>query len=1000
MPVEFLTEEQRQRYGRFQGEPSPEILARYFHLDDSDRERIARHRGEHNRLGFAVQLCTVRFLGTFLEDLCEVPATIPVVLAHQLGIEHPEGFATYSTGEQRWEHAEEIRQQSGYHHFSAPFAQFRLNRWLYALCWTGTDRPGALFERATTWLLSHKILLPGVTVLERQIAHLRNRVHARLWKALGRGVSPAAQARLFALLTVPPPGPASLLDRLRKGPFRRSAPELVRALQRVETVRALGLPEKVSARIPPGRIQALARFAMTAKVSTIERFPDARRLATLVAFAVMLEAAALDDALDLLDILITEIFSDATAAGEQARLRTLKDLDQAASQLGHACRVVLAPDVPDLALRATIFSTLSREDLGTALARLDRLVRAPEDHYYTELQQSWRRVRWFLPALLKTISFGATPAGQGVVEAMSDLATHDGQLSAVEPRLDLIPKSWRHYVLPHDGEVDKKAYVFCWLDRLRSALRRRDVFVIPSLRYADARRGLLSGPAWEASRLTLCRSLGHSPSAEATLSVLREELDDTYRTVAAKLATNPAVRIETTDGKDDLVLSGLEKLEDPPSLVRLRQAIKARLPRVDLPEILLEIAARTNFPAQFTHVSEQGARVEDLPLSVCAVLLAEACNIGLEPLVQNDLPALRRARLSWVQQNFLREETLITANTCLVAAQNRIPLVQAWGGGEVASADGLRFVVPIQTLHAGPNPKYFGYKRGATYYNLMSNQFTSLNGIVIPGTLRDSLYLLALVLEQETELAPVEIMTDTGAYTDVVFGLFRLLGYRFSPRIADVGGTRYWRIDPTADYGALNGIARHRINTRLITTYWDDMLRLAGSLKLGVVQATAIMRTLQLRDRPTKLAQAVAEFGRIEKTLHCLTYLDDEPKRRRTLRQLNRGEDRHKLARAVFHGKRGELRQRYREGQEDQLGALGLVLNIIVLWNTLYMEAVLEQLQREGFPVSPADVARLSPLLLEHINMLGRYAFLVPDAVRRGELRPLRTVTDDLNEVA
>lgn len=1000
MPVGFLTEEQRHRYGRFHGEPTPEILARYFHLDDLDREQIARHRGEHNRLGFAVQLCTVRFLGTFLEDLRAVPATVPTVLAHQLGLEHAEEFATYSTGEQRWEHAEEIRQHYGYRHFSNPFVQFCLNRWLYAVCWTGTERPGVLFERATTWLLGHKILLPGVTVLERQVVRVRHQVQERLWKALGRGVSPAVQQRLLALLTVPQQGPHSLLDRLRKGPFRRSAPELVRALQRVDTVRALGLPVAVSPHIPPGRIQALARFAMTAKMSAIDRLPEARRLATLVAFAVMLEAAAVDDALDLLDILTTEIFSDAAAAGEQARLRTLKDLAQAARQLGQACRVVLAPEVPDLALRATIFSTLPREELGTALEQLDRLVRSPEDRYYTELQQSWRRVRWFLPALLKTITFGATPAGQGVVDAMSDLAKHDGQLSAVEPRLDLIPKSWRHYVIPHAGEVDKKAYVFCWLDRLRSALRRRDVFVTPSLRYADARRGLLSGSVWDASRLTICRSLGHSSSAEATLSVLREELDDTYRTVAAKLATNPAVRIETTDGKDDLVLSGLEKLEEPPSLVRLRQAITARLPRVDLPEILLEIAARTDFTAQFTHVSEHGARVEDLPLSVCAVLLAEACNIGLEPLVQNEIPALRRARLSWVQQNFLREETLTAANACLVAAQNRIPLVHTWGGGEVASADGLRFVVPIQTLHAGPNPKYFGYKRGATYYNLMSDQFTGLNGIVIPGTLRDSLYLLALVLEQETELAPVEIMTDTGAYTDVVFGLFRLLGYRFSPRIADVGGTRYWRIDTTADYGALNGLARHRINTRLITAHWDDMLRLAGSLKLGVVQATSIMRTLQISDRPTKLAQAVAEFGRIEKTIHCLTYIDDETKRRRTLRQLNRGEDRHKLARVVFHGKRGELRQRYREGQEDQLGALGLVLNIIVLWNTLYMEAVLEQLQREGFPVYPADVARLSPLILEHINMLGRYAFLVPDAVRRGELRPLRTATDDLDDVA
>jgi hypothetical protein len=96
--------------------------------------------------------------------------------------------------------------------------------------------------------------------------------------------------------------------------------------------------------------------------------------------------------------------------------------------------------------------------------------------------------------------------------------------------------------------------------------------------------------------------------------------------------------------------------------VRLRHAVKARLPHVDLPEILLEIAARTDFTAQFTHVSEHGARVEDLPLSVGAVLLAEACNIGLEPLVHNDLLALRRPRLSWVQQNFLREETLTAAN--------------------------------------------------------------------------------------------------------------------------------------------------------------------------------------------------------------------------------------------------------------------------------------------------------------------------------------------------
>jgi TnpA family transposase len=176
------------------------------------------------------------------------------------------------------------------------------------------------------------------------------------------------------------------------------------------------------------------------------------------------------------------------------------------------------------------------------------------------------------------------------------------------------------------------------------------------------------------------------------------------------------------------------------------------------------------------------------------------------------------------------------------------------------------------------------------------------------------------------------------------------------------------------------------------------VLRLAGSLKLGVVQATSIMRTLRIDDRPTKLAQAIAEIGRIDKTIHSLTYIDDESKRRRTLTQLNRGEDRHKLARAVFHGKRGELRQRYREGQEDQLGALGLVVNVIILWNTLYMDAALEQLRAEGFPVK-ADT-RLSPLVFEHINLMGRYAFSVPEAVQRGELRPLRSPGESTEEVA
>ncbi len=355
------------------------------------------------------------------------------------------------------------------------------------------------------------------------------------------------------------------------------------------------------------------------------------------------------------------------------------------------------------------------------------------------------------------------------------------------------------------------------------------------------------------------------------------------------------------------------------------------------------------------------------------------------------MPALTRGRLLWVQQNYLRAETIAVANARLVAAQAAIPLARAWGGGEVASADGLRFRVPVRTLNAGPNPKYFGPGRGVTYYNFTADQFTGFHHVVIPGTLRDSLYILDGLLEQQTSLQPVELMTDTAGYSDVVFGLFWLLGFQFSPRLAGLGESRFWRLDPRADYGPLDGLARQRVNTALIAAHWDDLLRVAGSLKLGTVSASAFLRTLARDGRPTTLARALGELGRIPKTLHLLGFIDDEAYRRRILTQLNRGEGRHALARALFHGQKGELRQRYREGQEDQLGALGLLVNVVALWNTRYLDLALAQLRREGIAVRDEDMARLSPLGHAHLNLLGHYHFGLPAALAWGQLRSLRS---------
>jgi TnpA family transposase len=273
--------------------------------------------------------------------------------------------------------------------------------------------------------------------------------------------------------------------------------------------------------------------------------------------------------------------------------------------------------------------------------------------------------------------------------------------------------------------------------------------------------------------------------------------------------------------------------------------------------------------------------------------------------------------------------------------------------------DDAAITAPASAIHAGPNPKYFGQARGVTWYNLLSDQFSGLNGIVVPGTLRDSLVLLALLLEQETELEPVEFMTDTAAYSDAVFGLFRLLGYQFSPRLADLGDARLWRIDRKADYGPFNSVNKGTINLTLIREHWPDLIRLAGSPKLGHLKAAGIMRTLQVKDKPTTLARALSEIGRIAKTVHILHYIDEAAFRRRILTQLNHGAAPSPRP-AHYHGERGEIRSPLQQGQEEQLGALGLALNAVVHWNAIYMQEAICQVRSDGTDVSN-DASPTSP---------------------------------------
>lgn len=344
----FLTPAQRENHGRYATPPTPDQLSRFFHLNDEDLAQIRSCRGEHNRLGFALQLSTVRYLGTFLEGPVAVPSEVVRTLADQLGISKLDNLPAYRAGKQRWEHAAQIQINFGYSDITEPPGWVSPDALALRALLDWNRTPSVLFDHAATWLLAHKILLPGCSTLktiysprpcqsrEPVVALVGTRYCKPAAHASGASVSCAGRRR------------GSLLDQIRSGPTRVSGQAMRAAVDRLKSIRELGIDLPAVGRIPESRIASLAHFASRAKVSLITRMPSARRLATLAAFVYSLEATAQDDVLEVFESLLADLFGDAEKADKKARLRTLKGSRRSNS---HTCACLPLAHRPGVARR-------------------------------------------------------------------------------------------------------------------------------------------------------------------------------------------------------------------------------------------------------------------------------------------------------------------------------------------------------------------------------------------------------------------------------------------------------------------------------------------------------------------------------------------------------------------------------------------------------------------------------------------------------------------------
>jgi TnpA family transposase len=326
----------------------------------------------------------------------------------------------------------------------------------------------------------------------------------------------------------------------------------------------------------------------------------------------------------------------------------------------------------------------------------------------------------------------------------------------------------------------------------------------------------------------------------------------------------------------------------------------------------------------------RSGKEHDNPSTVLAAILADGTNLGLERMA-NASEGVSYAQLAWTHNWYLSPENYQAALAMIISAHHELPFARHWGAGTSSSSDGQFFRSGRSRSGAADVNAKYGAEPGVKIYSHLSDHFASFGSRIMSATAGEAPYVLDGLVLGAGNLPLHEHYTDTGGATDHVFALCHLLGFRFAPRLRDIGDRKLGSIAAPSTYKGIENLMGRTIKTAAIEADWDDIVRIVASIKDGTVAPSVILRKLAAYKRQNRLDFALAELGRIERTLFTLDWLEQPELRRACQAGLNKGEARHTLAAAIYTNRQGRFTDRLLENQEFRASGLNLLIAAILL---------------------------------------------------------------------
>ncbi|HAQ4601222.1 TPA: Tn3 family transposase [Enterococcus faecium] len=962
---ELLTPEQRQAFMQI---PEDEwILGTYFTFSKRDLEIVNKRRREENRLGFAVQLAVLRYPGWPYTHIKSIPDSVIQYISKQIGVS-PSSLDHYPQRENTlWDHLKEIR--SEYDFVTFTLSEYRMTfKYLHQLALENGDAIHLLHE-CIDFLRKNKIILPAITTLERMVWEARAMAEKKLFNTVSKSLTNEQKEKLEGIITSQHPSESNktILGWLKEPPGHPSPETFLKIIERLEYIRGMDLETVQISHLHRNRLLQLSRLGSRYEPYAFRDFQENKRYSILTIYLLQLTQELTDKAFEIHDRQILSLLSKGRKAQEEIQKQNGKKLNEKVIHFTNIGQALIKAREEKLDVFKVLESVIEWNTFVSSVEEAQELARPADYDYLDLLQKRFYSLRKYTPTLLRVLEFHSTKANEPLLQAVEIIRgmNESGKRKVPDDSpVDFISKRWKRHLYEDDGTtINRHYYEMAVLTELREHVRAGDVSIVGSRQYRDFEEYLFSEDTWNQSKGNTRLSV--SLSFEDYITERTSSFNERLKWLAANSNKLDGVSLE----KGKLSLARLEK-DVPEEAKKFSASLYQMLPRIKLTDLLMDVAHITGFHEQFTHASNNRKPDKEETIIIMAALLGMGMNIGLSKMAEAT-PGLTYKQLANVSQWRMYEDAMNKAQAILVNFHHKLQLPFYWGDGTTSSSDGMRMQLGVSSLHADANPHY-GTGKGATIYRFTSDQFSSYYTKIIHTNSRDAIHVLDGLLHHETDLNIEEHYTDTAGYTDQIFGLTHLLGFKFAPRIRDLSDSKLFTIDKASEYPKLEAILRGQINTKVIKENYEDVLRLAHSIREGTVSASLIMGKLGSYSRQNSLATALREMGRIEKTIFILNYISDESLRRKIQRGLNKGEAMNGLARAIFFGKQGELRERTIQHQLQRASALNIIINAISIWNTLHLTTAVEYKKRTG-SFNEDLLHHMSPLGWEHIGSVAKF---------------------------